>query len=531
MLRSNGRTVEEIALILTSDPPNAPLLGYGRPAKDLVALSGFGKDIAAIADETSWRYTVTITNSTPDQTYSNIVAYYLAQPGDPDSMGLVTLPDGLGPGETGVFPLCECSRLLSFHVEGDFVSTGGDSGSFGSLRTGAWHPTRAFVRWTSRSDASPRRDMADREVTAVRRDDRGRTIALANPEQTWSPVFAQEAVAHIEAGLHSYHTARGDDHASIEVIYGRAGPYLRTAADTSTHDNLDDLPLDTAVNPIAGDFDVMLQFSEASLAIALRGMHASGALAHKAGIMTSTHVAVIVLGPQRVQIDGAVPGSAIVRMPYHCWVRPAAHLDDPGDCATGVIEAPVACYTMVDGDGAVALATDWSAVSPANVSVDSAVAMTVADNVRTAVATWARSAGGRYTVPANAFGQPAAIGLRFADSLGGGGCVQVGINIEDSSGVSFPDPGEKDVQLALSGRWVTERILDALGAQLGSLPPPRGVGDVDVGDGILLTALDVELIDAGMLIHGSMRVGTVSASVYGYCFIGRSDAANRPCGY
>ena len=98
----------------------ATILGPPAPAATVVRQGMFGSDVGTTtADALSWRYTVTLTNTDQDNaTYLALRCYYLAAPGNPDNMGLVTLDD-LKPGETGVFPLCICSRLISYYLEAD----------------------------------------------------------------------------------------------------------------------------------------------------------------------------------------------------------------------------------------------------------------------------------------------------------------------------------------------------------------------------------------------------------------------------
>lgn len=90
----------------------------------------FGNDVGTPTDTIRWRYTVTLRNADEDNaTYLNLRVYYLAQPGGPEDMGLVTLPNLL-PGEVAVFPLCECRRLMSYLIKGDLVLPDGTTGNF-----------------------------------------------------------------------------------------------------------------------------------------------------------------------------------------------------------------------------------------------------------------------------------------------------------------------------------------------------------------------------------------------------------------
>jgi hypothetical protein len=106
------------------------ILGSNTGACSHVVIAAFGNDVGTIADTVSWRYTVTFRNADPDgAVYLNLRVYYLAHPGESDNMGIVTLGD-LSPGEIAVFPLCECSRLFSYYIEGDLVLPDGTTGSF-----------------------------------------------------------------------------------------------------------------------------------------------------------------------------------------------------------------------------------------------------------------------------------------------------------------------------------------------------------------------------------------------------------------
>jgi hypothetical protein len=107
------------------------ILGPAVPTAAVVMNGAFGSDFGTTAaDAVSWRYTVTLRNADPDgAAYLHLRCYYLADPGGPDNMGLVTLSD-LQPGEVGVFPLCVCARLLSYYLEADLVLPDGTTGSF-----------------------------------------------------------------------------------------------------------------------------------------------------------------------------------------------------------------------------------------------------------------------------------------------------------------------------------------------------------------------------------------------------------------
>ena len=77
-----------------------------------------------------------------------------------------------------------------------------------------------------------------REVTATGKD-RGRITHLCNPSAAWSPVSRQQAIREIRAGTVKYFVRSGQRIIPIHVVAGR---YLRTAADDTSANNLDELP-------------------------------------------------------------------------------------------------------------------------------------------------------------------------------------------------------------------------------------------------------------------------------------------------
>lgn len=81
--------------------------------------------------------------------------------------------------------------------------------------------------------------MADRTVTQTGKDGDGDIIALCNPAESWSPRSKQAVIQDIENGTHTYRVSGGT---AIKVIDGQTGKYLRTYRDSSSGNNLDDLP-------------------------------------------------------------------------------------------------------------------------------------------------------------------------------------------------------------------------------------------------------------------------------------------------
>jgi hypothetical protein len=84
-----------------------------------------------------------------------------------------------------------------------------------------------------------------RQVTAVRKTNAGTITHLCNADAAWSPVPVTTAMEEITTGRAVYFTlAAGSDTPSLIRVV-RTGPrtgYLRTTADGTRSDNLDELP-------------------------------------------------------------------------------------------------------------------------------------------------------------------------------------------------------------------------------------------------------------------------------------------------
>lgn len=85
--------------------------------------------------------------------------------------------------------------------------------------------------------------MANRAVTQSGKDRDGDITALCNPGEYWSPRPKNDAIRDIESGTHSYFVPwRGERPTEIRVVNGPNGKYLRTDRDSTSRNNLDDLP-------------------------------------------------------------------------------------------------------------------------------------------------------------------------------------------------------------------------------------------------------------------------------------------------
>jgi Protein of unknown function (DUF3892)/D-arabinono-1,4-lactone oxidase len=85
-----------------------------------------------------------------------------------------------------------------------------------------------------------------REVTAVKKR-RGAITHLCKDGQPWSPITVSDAIAQIRSGRARYVARSDETRAVIRVVRdGHGGFYLRTQADRTAEDNLDNLPVSTA---------------------------------------------------------------------------------------------------------------------------------------------------------------------------------------------------------------------------------------------------------------------------------------------
>jgi len=84
--------------------------------------------------------------------------------------------------------------------------------------------------------------MARREVTHSGKDSDGDITALCNPRADWSSRLKGGAIDDIENNIHQYFVIVLDQEVDVRVVDGSTGKYLRTDPDSTTTNNLDDLP-------------------------------------------------------------------------------------------------------------------------------------------------------------------------------------------------------------------------------------------------------------------------------------------------
>ena len=85
--------------------------------------------------------------------------------------------------------------------------------------------------------------MAKRYVTQSGKNRDGDITRLCNPGQSWSPRNKADVIADIDGSVHEYWVNwTNAPETKIRVVTGAGGRYLRTDRDTTTRNNLDDLP-------------------------------------------------------------------------------------------------------------------------------------------------------------------------------------------------------------------------------------------------------------------------------------------------
>ena len=360
-------------------------------------------------------------------------------------------------------------------------------------------------------------------MTQVARDSYGRTTALGNPGTDWSPVEAEDAIDHIETGVHRYFTGDPDEPRFLTVVHGSASSFLRSDPDTEKRNNLDNLPRLTGGTSATSGYDLVLQMSEAFVRRALTAMHASGSARHTDVRVADGQIATLSLGPHEPTLmDNDDPAAARVRVPVNVEIRPLN--DSLGDRISTV--GSVDAHVLISGDsgagGPASVVTDWSATKLRDVHLSGATgrALTTA---RTAVLDWARAdGGGRFMVPLiPGLGAPSTIEPAFGIDPEGDAWLQLAVDFDQPVSQALPTPrpaDDADWVLSLSRHLVTHHVLYAIAAKLGGAPPPPiGSGQPQVAPGVSLKSLTADLNNTGLILTGSLSsaVGgaTFTASV------------------
>ena len=85
--------------------------------------------------------------------------------------------------------------------------------------------------------------MAERAVVQSKKNRDGDILALCNTGEYWSPRSKADAIRDIDSNVHQYYVPWKDGtRTQIRVVNGATGKYLRTDKDSTSRNNLDDLP-------------------------------------------------------------------------------------------------------------------------------------------------------------------------------------------------------------------------------------------------------------------------------------------------
>lgn len=82
----------------------------------------------------------------------------------------------------------------------------------------------------------------ERRVRKTGKDKDGDIISLCNDGASWSPRRKADAIRDIESGLYRYYVEEESPRAYVSVVNEGGNKYLRTTADESSRNNLDNLP-------------------------------------------------------------------------------------------------------------------------------------------------------------------------------------------------------------------------------------------------------------------------------------------------
>ena len=84
--------------------------------------------------------------------------------------------------------------------------------------------------------------MADRRVTRTGKDKDGNIISPCRLGEPWSPRVKPDAIRDIEGRVHRYFVDEAGFLSEVHVVERGGKKYLRTYADSSSNNNLDNLP-------------------------------------------------------------------------------------------------------------------------------------------------------------------------------------------------------------------------------------------------------------------------------------------------
>lgn len=84
--------------------------------------------------------------------------------------------------------------------------------------------------------------MAERRVTKTGKNTDGDITSLCNPGMSWSPRKKQDAIGDIEGRVHRYYVNEAGYETDVNVVSRDGKKHLQTTADSTSRNNLDNLP-------------------------------------------------------------------------------------------------------------------------------------------------------------------------------------------------------------------------------------------------------------------------------------------------
>lgn len=87
--------------------------------------------------------------------------------------------------------------------------------------------------------------MAERRIQRTRKNSDGDILKVGNYQgESWSPRDVKDVISDIESRTHSYYVNEAGYKSDVHVVNDPDGKYIRTYADSSSKNNLDNLPSD-----------------------------------------------------------------------------------------------------------------------------------------------------------------------------------------------------------------------------------------------------------------------------------------------
>jgi len=84
--------------------------------------------------------------------------------------------------------------------------------------------------------------MTDRRVKKTGKNDDGDITSLCNSGEIWSPRSKSSVISDIENGTHTYYVNEDGSRTNVRVVEVSGKKHLRTTSDTTSKNNLGNLP-------------------------------------------------------------------------------------------------------------------------------------------------------------------------------------------------------------------------------------------------------------------------------------------------